>query len=297
MGRACATSRSPSASAQVTTAERRDAAAAQARRPEVSIRLGLPVRRRHRRLDGRLYGIETPLNARNTCARSLKAIFAHNFKPDLSDHACPQRPGYAHRARSRRCCSAPGREAASRRCRSSIQRRSLDRHRVSGRLAPDRRRLRGRRARHRASRARPLRRARAQPVQRIRVRQLLRPRHGQLRAAGSLSGFRYSATTKSFWFGPKIEANHFRTFFSTSTGFGTIGLNGTQLWIEMIEGELLIETLHLTQNGTSRTIAWPVRIGAGEKTTLDSPCPRPGPHDPPGRSRHSPHAWICTAHR
>ena len=56
--------------------------------------------------------------------------------------------------------------------------RSVDRHRVSGRVAPDAARPRRRRPRDRARRARPLRRPRPQPVQRVRVRPLVRPGDG-----------------------------------------------------------------------------------------------------------------------
>ena len=42
----------------------------------------------------RLYGVETPLNKSNIAAH-LKAIYTHNFKADLFEHACLQRPSYA----------------------------------------------------------------------------------------------------------------------------------------------------------------------------------------------------------
>ena len=42
----------------------------------------------------RTYGIETPL-ARKNVRSTLQAIFRHNFKTDLSEHANAQRPGYA----------------------------------------------------------------------------------------------------------------------------------------------------------------------------------------------------------
>jgi uncharacterized protein (DUF608 family) len=41
-----------------------------------------------------LYGIATPLNA-GRIAQNLRAIFGHNFRADLYEHACLQRPGYA----------------------------------------------------------------------------------------------------------------------------------------------------------------------------------------------------------
>ncbi|MEI6432809.1 MAG: GH116 family glycosyl hydrolase, partial [bacterium] len=41
-----------------------------------------------------IYGVETPLSQENI-NRHLKAIFDYNFKENLSQHACLQRPGYA----------------------------------------------------------------------------------------------------------------------------------------------------------------------------------------------------------
>ena len=41
-----------------------------------------------------LYGIDTPLDQQHVRS-TLAAIFKHNFRPDLWDHACTQRPGYA----------------------------------------------------------------------------------------------------------------------------------------------------------------------------------------------------------
>ena len=38
-------------------------------------------------------GIATKMSRRRV-RRNLKAIFEHNFKPDLREHACTQRPGY-----------------------------------------------------------------------------------------------------------------------------------------------------------------------------------------------------------
>jgi uncharacterized protein (DUF608 family) len=42
----------------------------------------------------RTYGIDTPL-AQEKVRKTLQAIFKHNFKTDLSQHANAQRPGYA----------------------------------------------------------------------------------------------------------------------------------------------------------------------------------------------------------
>jgi len=41
-----------------------------------------------------IYGVQTPLSQSNVRSH-LQALYQHNFKRDLSDHACLQRPGYA----------------------------------------------------------------------------------------------------------------------------------------------------------------------------------------------------------
>ncbi len=64
----------------------------------------------------RIYGVETPLNGENVRG-TLRSIFAHNFKADLSDHACPSAPA-TRWVTNPACCFARGRAAPSRRCRS-----------------------------------------------------------------------------------------------------------------------------------------------------------------------------------
>jgi len=54
----------------------------------------MPLRRSHWRLDGSNLRIEIPL-AREHVRQTLQAIFKHNFKTDLSQHANAQRPGFA----------------------------------------------------------------------------------------------------------------------------------------------------------------------------------------------------------
>jgi hypothetical protein len=65
----------------------------------------------------------------------------------------------------------------------------------------------------------------------------------------AISGFRYSAVSKTLWFGPKIASTKFTSFFSAATGFGTIQVSDTCLTVTMVEGELAVDNLRLTQNG------------------------------------------------
>jgi hypothetical protein len=80
---------------------------------------------------------------------------------------------------------------------------------------------------------------------------------------GALAGFRYSAVEKTLWFGPQLKARPFKCFFSTASGFGTIGLDDGSVSVDMIEGELRIEKLVLTVGGETRVLDWKVTAGTG----------------------------------
>jgi hypothetical protein len=53
-----------------------------------------------------------------------------------------------------------------------------------------------------------------------------------------------------------LKERPFKTFFSCATGFGTISLESHSLRVEVIEGELAVEKLLLTQGGRTRTVEW-----------------------------------------
>ena len=85
---------------------------------------------------------------------------------------------------------------------------------------------------------------------------------------GSLSGFRYSRAKKTLWFGPQLEAERFTTFFSAATGFGTITLTASALTIDVVEGTLDVDTIHLTRQGRRLRISRHVRAVAGKKAIV-----------------------------
>jgi hypothetical protein len=80
---------------------------------------------------------------------------------------------------------------------------------------------------------------------------------------GALAGFRYSAVQRTLWFGPQLSVRPFRTFFSTASGFGAIVLDSRSLRIQLIEGELALEKLVLTEGGESRTLEWKTTVRPG----------------------------------
>ena len=77
---------------------------------------------------------------------------------------------------------------------------------------------------------------------------------------GALSGFRYSAVEKTVWFGPKLSQRPFKIFFSTVSGFGVLNLTGTELQIRVIEGDLTLEKLVITEKGQTRTLEWKAKV-------------------------------------
>jgi len=54
---------------------------------------------------------------------------------------------------------------------------------------------------------------------------------------------------------PRLEAKSFRCFFSTATGWGTVTLGASELRIDVVEGELAVDTLRLTVGKSQREIA------------------------------------------
>ena len=77
---------------------------------------------------------------------------------------------------------------------------------------------------------------------------------------GALSGFRYSAATKTLWFGPKLKARPFRSFFSAASAFGTIELTTNTVKVHVIEGELEIEKLLLHDLENEKAFEWKTTI-------------------------------------
>ena len=207
-----------------------------------------------------LYGLETPLD-RAQVRSTLRAIFRHNFQPDLAGHACTQRPGYAlgHEPGLLLCTWPRGGKPTLPFVYSDEVWTGIE-YQVASHLI-----------------------AEGLVEEGLRVAEAVRRRYdGHVRnpfneyecgsyyaramasyaLLGALSGFRYSAVERTLWFGPKIETTPFQTFFSVSTGFGTIRLEDHRLSIHMVEGELSLAAVILTQNGSTQTLPWGVTARA-----------------------------------
>jgi uncharacterized protein (DUF608 family) len=200
------------------------------------------------------YGIETPLASANVRSM-LQAIFRHNFKVDLSQHANAQRPGYAmgHEPGLVLCSWPRGGKPTLPFVYSDEVWTGIE-YQVASHLISE-----------------------GFVNEGLTIVKALRSRYdGQIRnpwneyecgnyyaramasyaLLGSLAGFRYSAVLKTVWFGPRLKVRPFKTFFSAASGFGVISLDDRSLSIRAIEGELAMEKLVLTVGTETRTLPW-----------------------------------------
>jgi uncharacterized protein (DUF608 family) len=213
-----------------------------------------------------LYGVETPLD-RNKIRKTLGAIFRHNFKRDLSDHVNCQRSGYAQgNEGGLLICSWPRGGKPTLPFVYSDEVWTGIEYQVASHLISE-----------------------GLVKEGLAVVKMVRSRYdGHVRnpwneyECGSfyaramasyallpaLSGFRYSATDKAMWFGPKLATRPFTTFFSTASGFGTITLDKHALKIEMTEGKLSLNRIHLTLEGKTREIVVKVTAKVGQTAQI-----------------------------
>ena len=213
-----------------------------------------------------IYGIGAPLS-RARVRRNLKAIFEYNFKADLSAHACTQRPGYAWgQEAGLLLCSWPkgGKPTLpfvySDEVWTGIEYQVASHLIEEGLVDEGLTIVKGARDRYDGHVRNPWNEYECGNYY---ARAL-----ASYALLGSLSGFRYSLAKKTMWFGPRIKGKRFTTFFSTATGFGTLTLTESALTIDMVEGALDVDTLHLERKGKRQHIRREIRAVAGKRTTI-----------------------------
>ncbi len=214
-----------------------------------------------------LYGVETALSTVNVRSH-LKAVFAHNFKPDLSTHACLQRPGYAvgHEPGLLLCSWPRGGKPTlpfvySDEVWTGIEYQVAS-HLISEGLVEEGLTLVAGVRRRYDGRVR-------NPFNEYECGNYYARAMASYALLGALSGFRYSAVTKTLWFGPPRPTDGaFTSFFAAATGFGTIRLDANTLTIVLTEGELAAQTLHLFRNGETIVLPWNTVARAGEPAVL-----------------------------
>ena len=209
----------------------------------------------------RMYGIEAPL-ARENVRKTLQAIFQHNFKTDLSQHANAQRPGYAmgHEPGLLLCSWPLGGKPTLPFVYSDEVWTGIE-YQVASHLIAESFVKEGLTI-VKALRSRYDGRAR-NPWNEYECGNYYARAMASYALLGALAGFRYSAVQRTLWFGPQLSIRPFKTFFSTASGFGTIELGGGSLRVQMLEGVLPLEKLVLTDGAQTRTLEWKTIVQAG----------------------------------
>lgn len=216
----------------------------------------------------RSYGIETPLERKNVRS-TLRAIFRNNFRTDLSEHANAQRPGYAMgREPGLLLCSWPQGGKPTLPFVYSDEVWTGIEYQVASHLIQEGFVEEGLTI-VKALRSRYDGRTR-NPWNEYECGNYYARAMASYSLLGALSGFRYSAVEKTLWFGPRLKARPFSTFFSTALAFGTIALGVDSLTVRVIEGELTIERLVFGIGEGQKTLDWRVTVRAGSAAVLDS---------------------------
>jgi uncharacterized protein (DUF608 family) len=206
----------------------------------------------------KIYGVETPLAKANVRA-TLKAIFTHNYKADLFEHACLQRPGYAlgHEP-GLLLCSWPRGDKPTLPFVYSDEVWTGIEYQVASHLIEEGFADEGLTI-VQAARSRYDGHVR-NPFNEYECGSYYARAMASYALLGSLSGFRYSAASRTLWFGPRWGTEEeFTSFFSAADAFGTIRFNlqTSSLTVDVLEGSLQIEKLVLTLGeGTAQEFSW-----------------------------------------
>jgi len=201
-----------------------------------------------------IYGIATPIATANVRS-SLQAIYKHNFKTDLSQHANAQRPGYAmgHEPGLLLCSWPHGDKPTLPFVYSDEVWTGIEYH-VASHLIHEGLVTEGLTI-VKAARSRYDGRTR-NPWNEYECGNYYARAMSSYALLGALSGFRYSAVEKTLWFGPRLDLRPFTSFFSAASAFGIITLSQSEVRVRVIEGELPLEKLVLANGNETRTLEW-----------------------------------------
>lgn len=213
-----------------------------------------------------IYGLETTLDTEKV-RQTLRAIYENNFKSDLFEHACLQRPGYAlgHEAGLLLCTWPRGGkptlpfvysdevwtgieyQVASHLIENGMVEEGLNivaavRNRYDGHVR--------------------------NPFNEYECGSYYARAMASFAVLNSLSGFRYSAATKTLFLAPKLKSIK-QFFFSCASGFGTIRIEENSIEIELIEGELVIKQLHFSRDGETLRLQSKIVARRGETQNIE----------------------------
>ncbi len=196
-----------------------------------------------------LYGIEHPMDGEQL-RQSLRAIYTYNFRPDLWDHACLQRAGYANgHEPGLLTCSWPRGERPvipfpyCDEVFTGIEYQVASHLILHGEVERGLAMVRAARGRYEG--------ATRNPFNEYECGNYYARAMASYALLQALTGFRYSAVRRRLEFAPRVKAQPFQGFFCTASGYGTIALTDRGLTVNMLAGELRVDTLVLGE-GTDR---------------------------------------------
>jgi uncharacterized protein (DUF608 family) len=193
----------------------------------------------------KIYGVETPLD-RGLVRKTLKAIYRHNFRKDLFEHANTQRPGYAvgHEPGLLLCSWPRGGKPTLPFVYSDEVWTGIE-YQVASHLIEEGLVKEGVNI-VKAARQRYDGLVR-NPFDEYECGSYYARAMASYALINSLSGFRYSAVEETLHFDPKLKQKTFKCFFSAASGFGSIRLEKNSLIVDLCEGELKLKKLVLGQ--------------------------------------------------
>ena len=204
-----------------------------------------------------LYGISIPLDV-NKVRSSIASIFRHNFRINLREHFNPQRPGYAiGEEAGLLICSWPNGGKPTLPFPYSDEVMTGMEYQVATHLISEGfvkegvQIVKSTRSRHDGSVR--------NPFNEYECGNYYARAMASFALLQSFSGFRYSKLTKTLEFSPQFKERPFRVFFSTADAHGMIDLKENKMQIDVLEGALEIQTLHLKPKPKGPTISIPVQ--------------------------------------
>ena len=214
----------------------------------------------------RLYGMDTRL-LETEMRSSLRAIHRYNFRKDLTDHACTQRPGFAMGDEGGLLtCSWPmGRKPTlpfpySDEVFTGIEYQVAS-HLILEGMVEEGLEIVG------AVRARYEGRTR-NPWDEYECGSYYARAMASYALLQACSGFRYSAVSRTLWFDPRLPVRPFRCFFAAASGYGIISLTEKSLTVSLREGRLEVERVVLGSDGAAQIFDWGVSVEAGHDRRL-----------------------------
>ncbi len=216
-----------------------------------------------------LCGLDTPQN-RLSIRSHLAAVYRYNFKPSLCTHANPQRPGYAlgDEAGLLLCTWPRGGKPTlpfvySDEVWTGIEYQVASHLIAEGMLEEGLMIVEAARSRYDGRSRNPWNEyecgsyyARAMSSYALLI---------------ALSGFRYSAPTRTMTLAPRLERDPFTCFFSTASGWGTFTLRAKRLEIQLAAGELFLDHLQLTRRDQAITLHPAAVCRPGKRTVIPLP--------------------------